>query len=161
VHHHDIPGTDERSKGFELACRGGSIVAAFGIPQRATIAEDTVEPVVDPFRDLEERWLRLDHEPARWDPIVCKVPEVGTEDLSDATTLDRGIDVPHTTIAQSLPRFNYEVVVSRTCFVPDHRAKAFGWSARHRHLEHLILLLASVGAIAMLLHRSVAFHRRR
>jgi hypothetical protein len=65
--------------------RAGDVVVppALGVAQRSAVAEHTVEPVVDPLRDVEELRVALDHGPARIDPIVEQISQARPEELRD------------------------------------------------------------------------------
>src|SRR5207342_388720 len=69
--------------------------------ERATVAQVSVEPVVDSLRDLEEGPVAFAHEPSRVDPPVTQVAEARTQELRDAAAFGRGVDVPQRVPAQA------------------------------------------------------------
>ena len=136
--HHDVPATEVRWHLGELRGQNGVVSAPFLRTQGPAIAEGPVEPVVDPFRDLEEVPFGLDHEPAQPDPLRRQIPEVRAQELRDAATVGGRVDVPDGPPIEAFLRLVNQSVVPRRRLAPTHRSELFGWSDADGDFDHRI-----------------------
>ena len=74
------------------------------VVERAAVALEAVEVVVDPLRDGEERRVALDHRPASVDAGALRIADQREQELDDAAALGGRADVPDRAAVQQLAR---------------------------------------------------------
>ena len=97
---------------------------ALRVAQRTTVAEHTVEPVVDPLRDPEELGVAVDHDPTRFDAIVEEVPQARPKELRDPTALGRRVHLPDGPTVEGPPRVRETPFVAAAGLRPRDRPEA-------------------------------------
>ena len=86
--------------------------------RRNPVTEVTVEAVVDPLRDLEERGIGVDDEPTGGDAVIGQIAETRTEEFRDAATFGRRVDLPDGVAAQGGTHGSNERVIVATASAP-------------------------------------------
>ena len=90
--------------------------------------------VVDPFRDLEEARVAVDHHPPRVDSGSLTVREQRLKQFGDATTGRGGVHVQHARAAQFLGRARREIQESFAALGPNERYEPFRRHDAYRNL---------------------------
>ena len=94
VHDGDIARPHHRERAVEVPLRDRRVVRDLRGPERAEVAEVAVEPVVDPFRDLEERWVALEDQPPHLQVVRVQIAEVRAKEFRHPAAFGGGVDVP-------------------------------------------------------------------
>ena len=74
------------------------------VVERAAVAREAMELVVDPLRDLEELRVALDHRPASVDAGALRIADQREQELDDASALGGRADVPDRATVQQFAR---------------------------------------------------------
>ena len=103
MHDDEIIGSHDAKDLGELSAQRLVIVSALRLAQWSTVAQVSVQTIVEPLRDLEEAGVRFVHEPMDFDAVSREVPEGRAEELGDTAAFGRRVDVPHPASAQVHP----------------------------------------------------------
>ena len=126
----DRPGT------VEVAADHVVVVSPLRRPERAAVAEDAVQAVVDPLRDAEELGIPLEDQPPRRDTVGDEVAERVREQLRDATPARGRVDVPDRAAGERPTPLVQRALVAAPDILPRDRAELVCVTRRDGDLEH-------------------------
>jgi hypothetical protein len=131
----DVAGSHEAEDRLEVLCGDGVVVRALVRTERAEVPEVSVQPIVDPLRDLEEAWISFEDQPPNGQ-CFGKISEVGAEELRDAAALGGRVDMHERAATQELTSTGESPVESLDLPVVHGSKQAGGGTADERCLEH-------------------------
>ena len=88
------------------------------------------------FRDLEETWISVDHQPMHIDSGASAIRKRRREQLGDATTCRRGIHMPHRAAPEIFVQLSQRVSELVNLTLGQHSAKLLRRPTPKRNLLH-------------------------
>jgi hypothetical protein len=103
MEHDDVAGSDQVQEVRTVRAQCLLVGSALGSPERAGVAANAVDPVVQALRDLEELRAAVDDQPARVDADPTRVWKEALEELGHTAAAGRGVHVDDPATAQRGP----------------------------------------------------------
>jgi hypothetical protein len=95
VQQDDIARADHLSQARQVALQHAGVVLMLGGTEVGSGSQQSVQRIVNPLGDQEERRIGVEHQPPRVDAGAARIREQRLQHLGDATAVCGGVDVPH------------------------------------------------------------------
>ena len=123
---HDVAGAHALREQVGMLGGDGLVDGALGVAQRAAVAGEAVQAVVQALGDAEEVLVAADGHPARVDLHAARVADQGAQHLGHPAAVRSGVDVPEDAIRQQLASARDRVLELRQALRREDVAEALG-----------------------------------
>jgi hypothetical protein len=136
VHDDDVAGPDDVGDRVEVPLGDAAVVLGLEVTERASVAEVSVETVVDPLRDVEEARVAFHHQPPDVDAVVPEVAQDRAQDLGHTASLGGGVHVPEAAPREPFAHRGDESAVPGEIGLGNDVGEAGRGARSERDLEH-------------------------
>ena len=130
VQQHDVAGPHALREQVGVLGRDGLVDGPLGVAQRAAVAGEAVQAVVQALGDAEEVLVAADRHPARVDLHAARVADQRAQHLGDPATVRGGVDVPEDAIGQQLAPVRDRLLELRQALRREDVTEALGIQRR-------------------------------